>query len=102
MTLFTFADNFGQPALNVDENVVLKVEDTKVPDNLVERSVAIDSVFFNPHYQFRLDVPYYVSAFYYTDEKYIRTFGMPVTSNNPLWVPRYAVECPKEDAEAGY
>ena len=92
VTLFTFADNFGQPALNVDENVVLKVDDTALPDDLIERSVTIDNVFFNADYKFRLDVPYYVSAFYYTDERYVRTFGMPTTSNNPLWVPRYAVE----------
>jgi hypothetical protein len=92
MTLFTFADNFGAPSLCVDENVVLKVEDTALPENIVERSVTIDNVFYNEDFKFRLDVPYYVSAFYYTDEKYVRTFGMPVTSNNPLWVPRYAVE----------
>jgi len=100
VTLFTFADNFGQPSLCVDENVVLKTDSTAVPENFTEKSVAIDSVFYNQDYKFRLDVPYYVSAFYYYDEKYVRTFGMPSTSNNPLWVPRYAVECP-EDA-AGY
>jgi len=95
VTLFTFADNFGQPSLSVDENVVLKVEDTALPEDLLERSVTIDSVFFNKQYQFRLDVPYYVSAFYYTDEKYVRTFGMPATSSNPLWIHRYEVEEPE-------
>ena len=50
MTLFTFADNFGQPSLSVDENVVLKVDDTRLPDNMLERSVTIDSVFFNKQY----------------------------------------------------
>ena len=95
--MFTFADNFGQPSLSVDENVVLKVEDTALPEDLLERSVTIDSVFFNKQYQFRLDVPYYVSAFYYTDEKYVRTFGMPATSSNPLWIHRYEVEEPKAE-----
>jgi len=47
VTLFTFADNFGQPALNVDENVVLKVDDTALPEDFMERSVTIDNVFFN-------------------------------------------------------
>lgn len=76
---------------------MLKVDSTSVPDNLVERSVTINDTFYNKDYKFRLDVPYYVSAFYYTDEKYVRTFGMPATSNNPLWVPRYAVDdCPPE------
>ena len=50
VTLFTFADNFGQPSLSVDENVVLKVEDTALPENLMERSVTIDNVFFNKNY----------------------------------------------------
>ena len=50
VTLFTFADNFGQPSLSVDENVVLKVEDTALPENLMERSVTIDRVFFNKNY----------------------------------------------------
>ena len=40
-----------------------------------------------------------MSAFYYFNEKYVRTFGMPATSDNPLWVPRYSVEkpCPLEE-----
>lgn len=95
VTLFSFADNFGQPSLCVDENVVLKTDRTDVPDAMSERSVTLDHAFYNADYKFRLDVPYYVSAFYYHNEKYVRTFGMPATSDNPLWVPRYAVEdCP--------
>ena len=44
-----------------------------------------------------------MSAFYYFNEKYVRTFGMPATSDNPLWVPRYSVEKPcnlEEEAPA--
>ena len=100
VTLFSFADNFGQPSLCVDENVALKTDRTDVPDNFLERSVTLDKAFYNPDYKFRLDVPYYVSAFYYFNERYVRTFGMPATSDNPLWVPRYAVEdCPEEVEE---
>ena len=55
-------------------------------------------------------MPYYVSAFYYFNEKYVRTFGMPATSDNPLWVPRYSVEkplhldeeAPADEAEEDY
>ena len=50
VTLFSFADNFGQPSLCVDENVVLKTRSTGVPDNFAERSVTLDKAFYNENY----------------------------------------------------
>ena len=48
VTLFTFADNSGQPTLCADDNVVLKTDETSVPENFTAKSVAIDEVFYNP------------------------------------------------------
>ena len=50
VTLFSFADNFGQPSLCVDENVVLKTRRTDVPESFAERSVTLDKAFYNENY----------------------------------------------------